>query len=340
MIMDNENDNASAKRETVLRLLYSSLVGPTTYRSLIPLAQNKRIITGLTAILFDQESSSDANRPTGSIPTINPDPWSCLIAPPLSLLSLSGQSGARMVASLIEHMLLIDYGLGEHPLRPLGPEPRWMTNHMTRVVCHECCKSLTKMVDDCRSGKEIFYRRLAWMDEFIHSYEDRSGAHDDFSDVSLMFYFFWTRRRNISKDEYNRGMTGYKGVLFEMMSEVAVMGTDRLTRKLSVDLCNLIPRYIKDMETRAEVVAVAKRTAVEYGVVLRAPRFAFENLRRPSDYNRESPPREEVPSEEVITEEVITEQDSERSYDTPSWEREVSPPPSYAEAVGQPLPER
>ncbi|KKY31854.1 hypothetical protein UCDDA912_g08143 [Diaporthe ampelina] len=193
---------------------------------------------------------------------------------------------------------------------------------MTRVVCHEFCKSLTKLVDDCRTGKEIWYCRLALMDEFIQSYEDKSSANGDFSDVSLMFYLFWNRRRNISREEYSRGLTGYKGVLYEMISEVPTMGTDRLTRKLSVDVNKLIPRYVEDKETRAEMIAVAKRTALEYGVVIRAPEFAFENLRRLSDYNSES-----------LLQEASTGYDLEVNYDTTSPERDVAPPPSYEEAM-------
>lgn len=229
-----------------------------------------------------------------------------------------------MVASLIEHMLLIDYGLGEYPLRSLGPEPMWMTNYMTRVVCHEFCKRLTKLADDCRSGKDIWYCRLAWMDEFIQSYEDESSANDDFSDVSLMFYLFWTRRRDVSKDEYNRGLTGYDGVLEEMISEIPTMGTDRLTRKLSVDVNKLIPRYVKDKESRNEMIAVAKEAAVEYGVVLRAPELASEHLRRPS-----------VHSDEGSRPRLITTQDPVMRNDDTAFERDPTPPPSYEEAVGQ-----
>lgn len=230
-----------------------------------------------------------------------------------------------MVASLIEHMLLIDYGLGEHPLRSLGPEPRWMTNYMTRVVCHEFCKSLTKLAGDCWSGKEIWYCRLAWMDEFIQSYEDKSSANDDFSDVSLMFYFFWTRRREISKDAYNMGLTGYSGVLDEMISEISTVGTDRLTRKLSVDVNKLIPRYVQDEESRTEMYAVIERTAAEHGVVLRAQELAFENLSRPTNQSNGGPRgkrvRRRIPA---------------RDDDTAPFERDPTPPPSYNEAMGLP----
>ncbi|KAG6354574.1 hypothetical protein INS49_004592 [Diaporthe citri] len=322
MIMERQGDKATAKRQKVVRLLYNSLAGGTSCRSLLPLAQNKRIIIGLTAILFDQESSSSANGLRGSTPTMDPGPWSSFIAPPLSFLSWSGQSGARMVASLIEHMLLIDYGLGEHPLRPLGPEPRWMTNYMTRVVCHEFCRRLTKLADDCRGGKDIWHCRLAWMDEFIQSYEDKSSAYDDFSDVSLMFYLFWTHRGDIDKDKYNKGLTGYDGVLDEMISEIPTMGTDRLTRKLSVDVNKLIPRYVKDKESRAEMIAVAKRIAVEYGVVLRAPDFAFEYLERPTGHDNGS-----------LLREITTGHGLVRAHDTASIERDVTPPPSYTEAM-------
>lgn len=323
MIMGSQGANATSKRQSVVRLLYNSLAGGTNCRSLLPLAQNKRIITGLTAILFDQECSSGANQSMFSMPMIDPAPWSSLVAPPLSFLSWSGQSGARMLASLIEHMLLIDYGFGERRLRALGAEPTWMTNYMTRVVCHEFCRKLTKLADDCRRGKDIWYCRLAWMDEFIQSYEDNSSANDDFSDVSLMFYFFWTRRHNITKHEYIRGLTGYNGILDEMISEVPTVGTDRLTRKLSVDVNKLIPRYIQDEEIRTEMLAMAKRTAAEYRVFWRAPVLAPEFLRSPSSHFTGSP----LP-------ETITNQGLTVRHETASIERVVTPPPSYSEAMG------
>lgn len=327
MIMGSQGANATSKRQSVVRLLYNSLAGGTNCRSLLPLAQNKRIITGLTAILFDQECSSDANRSRCSIPMIDPAPWSSLVAPPLSFLSWSGQSGARMLASLIEHMLLIDYGLGERPLRALGAETTWMTNYMTRVVCHEFCRRLTKLADDCSRGKDIWYCRLAWMDEFIQSYEDNSSANDDFSDVALMFYFFWTRRHAISKDEYVRGLTGYNGILDEITSEIASVGTDRLTRKLSVDVNKLIPRYVQDEEIRIEMIAVAKRTAAEYRVFWRAPVLAFEHLTGEAVHNVGRTRRHFITTQSS---------NSARSYDT-AVEREPTPPPSYEEAIGRDL---
>lgn len=325
MIMGAQGDDATARRQTVFRILYNSFVGKNDYRSLLPLAQNRCIITALTAIFFDQESSSSGSRPSDILLTSDPAPLSSLIAPPLSVLSLSGQSGARMVASLIEHMLLIDYGVAERPLRSLDPEPRWMTNYMTRVVCHGFCKRLIAFVNDCRNGREIQYPRLAWMDELIQSYTDESSADDDFSDVGLMFYFFWTRRRDITKEQYFRGLTGYNGVLHEMVSEIPAVGTDRLTRKLSVDVNKLIPRYIKDKGTRATMIATAQNLATIYGLSLRAPEYAFESLTRPSTPIAGSSGRG-----------VISRQRPTTNNRTVSFERNPTPPPSYSEATGLP----
>lgn len=230
-----------------------------------------------------------------------------------------------MVASLIEHMLLIDYGIAERPLRSLSPEPIWMTNYMTRVVCHGFCKRLIAFVNDCRDRREIQYRRLAWMDELIQSYADASSADDDFSDVGLMFYLFWTRRRDITKEQYNRGLTGYNGVLDEMVSEIPVVGTDRLTRKLSVDVNKLIPRYIKDKNSRAAMIATAQNLATTYGLNLRAPEYAFAGLTRPS-----------TPTARTVGWGVISGQRSIRNNRTVTFERNQTPPPSYSEATGLP----
>lgn len=330
MIMGTQDDNATARRQTVFRILNNSLVGQNDHRgypypSLLPLAQNRCIITAVTAILFDQECSSTGSRPSDILLTTDPAPLSSLIAPPLSVLSLSGQSGARMVASLIEHMLLIDYGIAERPLRSLDPEPTWMTNYMTRVVCHGFCKRLIAFVNDCRDGREIQYPRLAWMDELIQSYWDESSADNDFSDVGLMLYFFWTRRRDITKEQYNRGLTGYNGVLGEMVSEITIVGTDRLTRKLSVDVNKLIPRYIKDEWARAMMISIAQRMARDYGLSLRAPEYAFQSLTRPSTPTAGSSGRG-----------VISGQRSIRNNRTVTFERNPTPPPSYSEATGLP----
>lgn len=161
------------------------------------------------------------------------------------------------------------------------------------------------------------------MDECIKSYEDQSSANDDFSDVSLMLYYFWTHRRDITKDEYNKGLTGYDGVLNEMIYEIPTMGTDRLTRKLSVDVSKLIPRYVKDKESRTEMYSVAKRTAAEHSVVLRAPEFAFEYLRRPTTLNSGSPQRQ-----------IMRRQGSVLRNNDTTFEHEPTPPPSYEEAIG------
>jgi hypothetical protein len=233
-----------------------------------------------------------------------------------------------MLASLIEHMLLMDYNIAERPLRSLSPEPAWMTNYMTRVVSHGFCKRLIKLANDIRNGREIQYIRLSFMGKLMKSYGDESSANDDFSDIGLMFYFFWTRRRNISREQYLRGLTGYTGVLQEIISEIPAMGTDRLARKLSVDVNKLIPRYVKDQSTRATMIAGAQRLAEIYGLDLRAPEYAFASLTWPST------PRTGTPARPVTSGQGATGNNS-----TASLERAATPPPSYSEAMGLSLEE-
>lgn len=282
ILMGSEGDNARDKRANVLRILHKSFRGESKDRSLVSIAQKKRIIIGVTSILFDQEVSGNVDRPKSFTQRRNSYTWSRVIAPPLSLFPQASKSGPGMMASLIEHMLLIDYGLGEHPLRTLDSEFRCVPNHIPRLICEQFGHNLTKMANDCRDGKDIGHTRMALMDECIQAYKDDSSANDDFSDVSLMLYYFNTRRRSISNDESNNGRTGYTGILDEMISALRVNGTDRLTRKLSVDVNKLIPRYVRAEESRTKMIALAERTASKYGILIQAPVFSFERLMMPS----------------------------------------------------------
>ncbi|KAG7284718.1 hypothetical protein NEMBOFW57_009327 [Staphylotrichum longicolle] len=59
-----------------------------------------------------------------------------------------------------------------------------------------------------------------------------------------MFYYFHTRRKPISDLARKEGHTEYTGILQEMIAEVPTRGTDRLQRKLSLDVNWFIPnRY-------------------------------------------------------------------------------------------------
>ncbi|KAI3393251.1 hypothetical protein diail_4540 [Diaporthe ilicicola] len=321
MLMGKEGDSTSEKRKNVLRIIYNSILGGPKGRSFISVAQKKRIISGITAILFDQESSSNNTRLSDCPPTQGSKPWTNVIVPPFSLFSRPGKHGAGMVASLIEHMLLVDYGLGERPLTPVGSEPSGLTNNMTRTICQSFCNKLTKLADDCRDGKNIWYSRLTMMDDCLSSYEDESSANEDFSDLSLMFYYFSTRRRSITNDEFKRGQTGYTGVLEEMISEIPISGTDRLTRKLSVDMNKLIPRYVRSEESRKNMMVWAARTAVDHGIQIQAPELAYERLMMLSILKQESLERP-----------CSVGGGSTRSRDTTPFEHEPSPPPRYEEA--------
>lgn len=321
MVIGNEHDSATARRQTVYRLLLNSLVGKKEYRNYLAFAESKCALTAVTAILFDQECSTQGSVPSEIITTSDPAPLQSLVSPPLSALSMSGQSGKRMLKSLIEHMLLIDYDIAELPLRPLNPEPAWMTNYMTRVVCHGVSKRLVQFANECRNGKDIRHRRLAWMDELMRIYEDdESTAGEDYSDVGLMLYFFWTRRREITRDQYLAGMTGYTGVLHEMICEIPVVGKDRVIRKLSVDVNKLIPRYVHNRDTRASMISKATWIARQLEIDLRAPQYAFESLSRPGATTAgSSAPR-------------VSEQNLSRNNSTASFE---TPPPTYEEAMMQ-----
>ncbi|KAG8163871.1 hypothetical protein KVR01_005789 [Diaporthe batatas] len=332
MITGDENDSATTRRQTVYRLLHNSLVGENVFRNYLSFAENKCILTAVTAILFDQESSTRGSIPSQMVQTTDPAPLQSLT--PLSALTVSSQSGRRMINSLIEHMLLIDYNIEERPLRPLDPEPAWITHYMSRVVCHGVCKRLVQFTDECRNGKDIPYRRLAWMDTLIQRYEDSTVA-DDYSDIGLMLYFFWTRRREITREEYLAGMTGYTGVLHEMLCEIPVVGKDRVIRKLSVDVHKLIPHCVHDESSRTQLISKARWMARELEIEIQVPQFAFSGLSRPGTTraggSASNVHRQTVRSNNNNDDDRDDRDD--RDYDQRSAASVETLPPTYEEAV-------
>lgn len=92
------------------------------------------------------------------------------------------------------------------------------------------------------------------------------------AEFALMLYRYHThQRRDLTRDEYRTGRTGYTGVLQEMVDEVPRRGSARLQRKLSVDLNEIIPAVVWNPELRRRLVARVKAVAAEHNLPLYRP---------------------------------------------------------------------
>jgi hypothetical protein len=75
------------------------------------------------------------------------------------------------------------------------------------------------------------------------------GPRSDFRwacDTAAMFHFYYSHRKPLGPEGHMGGWTGYTGVLQQMVDEIPARGTDRLTRKLSLDIYFFIPLFIRD----------------------------------------------------------------------------------------------
>ena len=93
-----------------------------------------------------------------------------------------------------------------------------------------------------------------------------------------MLYYYETHRKPLNSADYDSGMTGYFGVLPELISEVSFRGTDRLQRKLSVDINELIPKTVQDPSKMLRMVSIARNIARQYNIPLHG---ALRNISKP-----------------------------------------------------------
>ncbi|CAJ2507768.1 Uu.00g089540.m01.CDS01 [Anthostomella pinea] len=97
-----------------------------------------------------------------------------------------------------------------------------------------------------------------------------TNCRKDHADFALMLYYYHTHRQTLEPADYRDGMTGYTGVLQEIISQVPLRGNDELARKLSVDVNELIPKVVRDAGKRARMIAMAEDIADRFGIPLRA----------------------------------------------------------------------
>lgn len=182
-----------------------------------------------------------------------------------------------IIRPLFEHMLLIDYGIEQPDDLKLD----------VGFICDKWPLGRCEFDDLCNALME-WAQRFPF--KFCFKFARCLGALNaarprgytfDFADLGLMLYYYNTHRKPVSAIEYESGKTGYFGVLQELISEIPLRGSNRLQRKLSVDVNELIPKVVQNPDTRRRMISIARSIASQHKLPLEAstikiPKPAFE----------------------------------------------------------------
>jgi hypothetical protein len=176
--------------------------------------------------------------------------------------------GNRLLRPLFEHMLLVDYGIHQADMSGIGLAYIWAKEHQE---FNDFCRALVDCAQSCKQASSTLcqFDTLAKRLIDLNSYSLYSRF--DFSDLAIMLYYYDTHRRPLEPTSYKKGVTGYFGVLQELISEVPLRGTNRLQRKLSVDVNELIPKVVKDPWQRKRMIYIAEDIAAQYNLCLYRP---------------------------------------------------------------------
>lgn len=183
---------------------------------------------------------------------------------------------------LLEHMLLVDYGIGTFPVHVSSKEEReqWQRvwPHVNRLG-HD----LAELATCCILGRPRYLGDLWKISERIRIASSgqiwgisrgKEKAVDQ-AELALMLYHYHAHRRPLERADYESGMTGYAGILQEMKDEAPLRGIYRLQRKLSVDVNDLIPLVVRDPEQRNKMIAIATSIAGGFRIHLKARQIPF-----------------------------------------------------------------
>ncbi|KAK3290773.1 uncharacterized protein B0H64DRAFT_56144 [Chaetomium fimeti] len=160
-----------------------------------------------------------------------------------------------------EMMLLVDYGFPPCPVRSpwfwfrrvFLDIPWTQFEHFSRFLTAVACRWNEGHLPD-PAAWEYIARKMGMF--YLRGLE--------VWDVATLIYYYYTRREPVDSESAKRGWTGYTGVLQEMVNEVPKRGTDRLARKLSLDINLLIPKFVSDREKRELMLCKARRLVHEY----------------------------------------------------------------------------
>lgn len=224
-------------------LLRSRLKGMSTFgRPLRP----EHVFKSVGGILYDQEWTGNLSQ--GMVPDHTP-------------LDDTSLNIAFCSTYTFEMMLLVDYGFPPCPVRSpwFWPREPFLNFHWTQF--EHFSRFLTAVA--CRWNEGHLPDPAAW--EYIAR---KMNAFDinrlEVWDAATLIYYYHTRREPVDSESAKKGWTGYTGVLQEMINEVPKRGTDRLARKLSLDINLLIPKFVSSREKRELMLYKARRLVQEY----------------------------------------------------------------------------
>ncbi len=221
------------------------------------LGNERRTLRAVAAILYDQECSGI--------------PVSETIKTPFDLeCPISGWfTTCFSISSLIERMLLIDYGLEVYPVNKGGiPESTsWTDRRAFWRGIDSFSRYLADFVHCCRLGHLPEKRKWSELGNIL------AGLyfvpfHTDVADLAIQLHYYHTHQRQLCPTECKTGVTGYTGILRELEDEVSLRGPARLMRKLSVDVNFFIPNYIRSSLRRKTLVDIAESIAARYGLCI------------------------------------------------------------------------
>jgi hypothetical protein len=221
--------------------------------------RSERVLKAVGAILFDQEWTGSPGQETiGTAPTVNGIP-------------ISSRSSLNLASELVfEAMLLVDYGFPSRPIRSV-----WgFRNFLLNTVLPEFDSFSRFLTATARRWEQGQIPDLVTWDKIARSMGAFEGLWPpalDVWDAATKLHYFNTRRSPVSAEDRKIGFTGYTGVLQEMVDEVPTRGTDRLGRKLSLDVHVLIPQFVRKREDREQMMAKAKALAEQHGIPLEVP---------------------------------------------------------------------
>lgn len=133
---------------------------------------------------------------------------------------------------------------------------------------YSLCRQVFEAVNQCRTGafplEQLEICKSRMFPNEVYGYYQVCSQHR--AEVSLMYYWSSTWRREISIQEYARRLTGYTGVIQGMIQEVPEKGTNLLERKLLADIHFLIPMYVRGEERRKQLIQATEDLATKFGI--------------------------------------------------------------------------
>ncbi|KAM7192325.1 hypothetical protein V8F20_008916 [Naviculisporaceae sp. PSN 640] len=189
--------------------------------------------------------------------------------PPLPLLEHKTEPRIiEAVDILMRHMLRVDYDMHPAPVLYDDQETPWM--HAAWALMQEFCAFFMGFIAKAK-------------DRILPSVEDRwkvgivflpfSARGHAVADIAIMLYQYVTYRlpRSFLSGLGIECMPGYTGIIYEMVEEIPTRGLQRLQRRLSVDIYELIPEGFLDHEEQAVLMVGFEKLAKKYSIPLDSP---------------------------------------------------------------------